>query len=149
MGKSGAFRSRHVLETVVPMQDFIPIFGITIPFAALVAIILGPGLIKDREKARMQETLRKAIDAGQTLPPEVIDAIARATDVLPTRTRDIRRGVLWLAVAASFTTMGIVANQFSFEDHANGSAVLFGIASLPGFIGLAFLILGLTARKTA
>ncbi|MBX7247503.1 MAG: hypothetical protein K1X35_00460 [Caulobacteraceae bacterium] len=127
------------------MEDIIPIFGITIPFAALVAIVLGPSLIRDREKARMQETLRKAIDAGQSLPPEVIEAMARAADVLPTRTKDIRRSVLLLALAGSLTVIGFLANYYSSGD-GNGAAVVWGIATIPGFIGVAYMLLGLMAK---
>jgi hypothetical protein len=128
------------------MGDLIPLFGITIPFAALVAIVLGPGYFKDREKARMQETLRKAIDSGQALPPEVIEAMARASDVLPTRTKDIRRAVILLALSGSLAVIGFIANYYSDGD--NGGPVAWGFATIPGFIGLAFLLLGLTAKPS-
>ena len=135
------------------MEDFIPIIAILVcvggPIAIFLALILGPGYYRDRERARLQETLRKAIDAGQSLPVEVIDAVAKASETLPTRTRDFRRAVILLAIAGAFTTMGFIADFYSFDDHANGAGVLWGIATIPGFVGLAFLALGLTSKAKA
>jgi hypothetical protein len=126
-----------------------PILICAIVFGTIIAVILGPGYLKSRERMKMQDNLRIAIEKGQPLPPEVIDAVARATDVLPTRTKDFRKAVILLAVAASFATIGFIAQQYSIDDHGNGAPVLWGIATIPGFIGLAFLLLGFTGKKTA
>jgi hypothetical protein len=46
----------------------------------------------------MQSTLRAAIDKGQPVPPEVIETMTRAVKTPPTRLRDLRAGVIWLAI---------------------------------------------------
>lgn len=112
-------------------------------FALIAAIVIGPGYLKSRERMRMQDNLRLAIEKGQPLPPEVIEAVARASDVLPTRTRDVRRATILMAVAASFSTMGLIAYQYSANTDANVAPVLWGFATIPGFIGLAYLALAL------
>ena len=120
---------------------------IPITFFLLIAtIVVGPRYLKSRETMRMQDTMRLAVDKGQPLPVEVVEAVARAINVLPTRTRDIRRAVVLLAVAASFTTIGFIAQYYS-ESDGNAGPVLWGIATIPGFIGLAFLALGLTNKS--
>jgi len=77
------------------MEDFIPIFAIFAVFGTITAIIVGPTYLKSREKREMQTTVRHAIDKGQDLPPELIDAMTRdVASKLPSRTRDIRRGII-------------------------------------------------------
>eukprot|EP01036_Dinobryon_divergens_P011146 gene11146-14987_t len=87
------------------MEDFIPLFAIFAVFGTITAIIVGPTYLKSKERQEMQATVRAAIDKGQPLPPEVIEALGReATKNIPSRTRDIRRGIIWLA-----TGIGIAA----------------------------------------
>ncbi len=126
------------------MEDFIPVFAIFAVFGTITAIVFGPTYLKSREKREMQATLRHAIDKGQELPAEVIDAMTR--DVargLPSRTRDIRRGIIWLAVGIGIAAFGVI-NDMSWdhdgwEGHfGNG---LLGVAAIPVTIGLAFIVL--------
>jgi hypothetical protein len=116
-------------------------------FLLIAAIVIGPGYLKSRERMKMQDNLRLAIEKGQPLPPEVIEAVARASDVMPTRTRDVRRATILMAVAASFSTMGLLAYQYSSNAEANAAPVLWGIATIPGFIGLAYLALALVNKN--
>lgn len=85
------------------MEDFIPIVAILAIFGSLTAIFVGPAYLRTREKRDVQKTVRAAIDKGQPLPPEVIDALSKeAARNLPSRTRDIRRGSSgWPAAPAS------------------------------------------------
>ena len=77
------------------MEDFIPVFGIFAVFGSITAIIVGPTWLKSREKREMQATLRHAMDKGQSLPPEVIDALIQdLSRNLPSRSSDLRRGVI-------------------------------------------------------
>ena len=56
------------------MEDFIPIFAIFAVFGTITAIIVGPTYFKARERRDIQKTVRAAIDKGQPMPPEVIEA---------------------------------------------------------------------------
>lgn len=108
------------------------------PFLMVVAIVVIPAWLKSRERREMQATLRAAIEKGQPLPPEVIEALSRENVKPPaTAARDLRLGVIWLAVALGVAVMGW---GFSFEE-PNILYVLGGIAAVPGFIGLAFIVL--------
>lgn len=126
------------------MEDFIPIFAIFAVFGSLTAIIVGPGYLKSREKREMQETLRRAIDKGQDLPAEVIDALTKdVSRNLPSRTKDIRTGIIWLAIGIGLAAFGfITGNSFGNDwDGNHFDTGLLGIAAIPTTIGLAFIAL--------
>ncbi|GAD58448.1 hypothetical protein MBEBAB_0698 [Brevundimonas abyssalis TAR-001] len=106
----------------------------------VVAIIAIPAWLKSRDRREMQQTLRTAIEKGQALPPEVIDALSQdAAKTVPSAARDLRVGVIWLAVA-----VGIAAAGWGLS-YADGDSEIFyvmgGLCAIPGFIGLAFIIL--------
>lgn len=126
------------------MEDFIPVFGIFAVFGSITAIIVGPTWLKSREKREMQATLRHAMDKGQSLPPEVIDALTQdVSRNLPSRSRDLRRGVIWLAVGIGIAAFGLINDLSSGgtdwgENLGDG---LLGVAAIPVTIGLAFIVL--------
>lgn len=131
-------------------MDITPILIVGIIFASIVAVIVGPGYLKSRERREMQETVRRAIDKGQPLPPEVIDAMSKdVSKNLPSRTRDIRRGIIWTAVGLGIAAFGLI-NSLLFDrigggwDHEEGvvfSGAPLAIAAIPVTIGLAFIVL--------
>lgn len=123
------------------MEDFIPIFAIFAVFGTITAIIVGPTYFKTRERRDMQVTVRAALDKGQPLPPELVNALSQdVIQKLPSRSRDIRRGVIWLAVGIGLAAFGLI-NDFNggWDNDVDG---LIGIAAIPLTIGLAFLVLG-------
>jgi Domain of unknown function (DUF6249) len=125
------------------MEDIIPIIAILAVFGTITAIIVGPTYLKTKERNETQETVRRAIDKGQPLPPEVIEAMSRdVTKSLPSRTRDIRRGVIWLAVGIGLAAFSVVSDIGGRGWHGNGfDSGLLGIACIPATIGLAFIVL--------
>jgi hypothetical protein len=127
------------------MNDFIPVFAIFAVFGTITAIVFGPAWLKSRERRDMQQTVRAAIDKGQPLPPEVIEALGKeATRNVPSRTRDIRRGIIWLAVGIGLAAFGLINdlswNGESWEGPDLGGGLL-GVAAIPATIGLAFIVL--------
>ena len=81
-------------------EGIVAIFIVGTIFAAIVAIIVGPSYLKSRERREIQTTVRTAIDKGQPLPPEVIEALSKdITKNLPSRTKDIRRGIIWVSAS--------------------------------------------------
>ena len=106
-------------------------------FAMIVAIVLVPSFYKSRERAEMQQTVRHALDKGQPLPPELVDAIARSTKRPATAHTDLRTGVIWVAIALGVATFRYATSYVENE----AMHPLMGIAAIPGFIGLAFIIL--------
>lgn len=120
------------------MDELVPIFGMFAVFGSLVAIVVGPGWIKARERREVQVTVRAALDKGQPLPPEVIETLTRdIAQNLSSRTKDLRRGVLTLAAAAGIALLGYAIGMEA------GEAVypMLGLAAVPAMIGLAFIVL--------
>ena len=124
------------------MEDFIPLFAIFAVFGTITAIVVGPTYLKSKERREMQATVRAAIDKGQPLPPEVIEALGKeATKNLPSRTRDIRRGIIWLAVGVGMAAFGIISDWDGNEWNGGMDNGLLGVAAIPVTIGLAFIVL--------
>ena len=124
-------------------MELTPILIVLIIFSAITAIIFGPSYLKSREKREIQDTVRHAIDKGQQLPADLIDAMTRdVASKLPSRSRDLRRGVIWLAVGIGIAAFSLLSD-LGWDDHelqqiGNG---LLGVAAIPATIGLAFIVL--------
>jgi len=131
------------------MEDFIPLVAVLSIFGTITAIFFGPTYLRSKERREMQETVRRAIDKGQPLPPEVIDAMSKdVTKNLPSRTRDIRRGVIWLATGIGIAAFSAISdatwnqNDGPFSSDAPfAGGPLLGFAAIPVVIGLAYLVL--------
>jgi len=124
-------------------MDTTPILIMLIIFGSITAIVFGPSYLKSREKREMQTTIRHAIDKGQALPPELIDAMTRdVASKLPSRTRDLRRGVIWLAAGIGIAAFSYLS-AMGWNDHdANEAmAAILGLSAIPVTIGLAFIVL--------
>ncbi len=121
--------------------------GILVPiffFICVAAVFIVPRYLKSRERSELQDTVRRAIDKGQPLPPEVLDAMTRDVRPAASPQRDLRTAIVWLAIAIGFAGFGFALN-YSNDDVPVG--VFLGIAAIPGAIGLAFLALGLLGKK--
>ena len=90
-----------------------------------------------RARRDVQETIRAAIQAGQTLTPETIEAIAM--DTHPAR-GDLRAGVVLLASAAALLVIAALIPLPQDGDTGLKALIAAG-AALPGFIGAARLLL--------
>lgn len=117
-------------------------FGILIPlapFLMVAAIVIVPAWLRTRDRREMQATVRAAIEKGQPLPPELVDALSK--DVRPRITssahRDMRIGVVLIFVAVGVALTGLALGQIN---HYAMYGTLSG-AAIPGMIGLAFVIL--------
>ena len=110
------------------------------PFLMVVAIIAIPAWLKSRDRREMQKTLRAAIDKGQPMPPEIIEAMSKEGARPPsTANRDMRIGVIWLAVALGVALFGWMLSYVDGDGEV--FYVMSGMAAIPGFIGLAFIVL--------
>ncbi|NBB15037.1 hypothetical protein GVN21_06675 [Caulobacter sp. SLTY] len=106
-------------------------------FAMIAAIVLVPGWLKSRERSEMQSTLRAAIDRGQDVPQEIIDAMTKNVKTAPTALSDIRAGIIWIAIGLGIGVMGYL---ISYE--ADGALhPMLGIGAIPVIIGLAYVVL--------
>ena len=110
-------------------------------FAMIAALVIAPRYFKSQERQKMAETLRVAIEKGQPLPAEVIDAMSsnvRSPGLPPSPQRDLRTGIIWLGIGVGFAALGLVV---SFEE-PDALFMCLGLATFPTFIGLAFIALG-------
>jgi Na+/H+ antiporter NhaC len=119
--------------------------NILIPILALLMPVFIVGIVfffRAKERSETQKTIRAAIEKGQDLPKEFMESLQKTqnnTEKSPAR--DLRNGVILLALAAALVAMDYI-DGYNFDD-------LTGFAAIPGFIGLALLILGFigNARK--
>ncbi len=115
-------------------EVLIPLAGIFM----IIAVTVGPAWLKSRERREMQDTLRAAVERGQPLPPELINALTKEqASKIPSASRDLRIGVILLALSAG------VAGAFMMLGYGidNEAKYIAGFAAIPGAIGLAFIIL--------
>ncbi|MET0337393.1 MAG: DUF6249 domain-containing protein [Caulobacter sp.] len=109
------------------------------PFIMVIAIVVIPQWLKSRERREMQATVRAAIEKGQPLPPELIEAMSK--EVKPTKTssaaRDVRIGVILIAVGAGIAAFGWMVGY----QESDAFYPLLGIGLIPGLIGVAYVVL--------
>jgi Na+/H+ antiporter NhaD/arsenite permease-like protein len=115
----------EALEILIPLTFF----------AMIAAIVIGPRYLKSLERRKMADTLRAAIDKGQPLPPEVINLLTADARPPASPQRDLRRGVILVAVALGLVVMGLVVGQ----GEPDATYPMIGVAAIPGFLGLALI----------
>jgi len=111
-------------------------------FAMIAVIVVAPRYLKSQERQKMADTLRAAIDKGQPLPPQVVEALSSDVKPPPSPQRDLRLGLIWLGVAIGLAGMGIA---IGFDD-PDWTYPMIGIACFPGFIGAAFIVMSILSK---
>lgn len=111
-------------EELIPIVMFL---GLTVVFCTLF-------WFRYRARRDMQETFRQAIEKGHELTPEIIDRLGHPA---ASKDKDLRLGVIWLALAVGLALVG-----FAIPDHGGDAlrGTLAG-AAFPFAIGVAYLIL--------
>ena len=118
-------------------------------FVMIAAIVIVPKWLRERDRARMYETLRVAYEKGQPVPPEVVEAMINPAKGAPAEPlaidtpahRDLRRGVIWLAIGLGFVAVGAAfyAGLYYVGGAQETFASFAAIGAIPACIGLAFL----------
>lgn len=111
-------------------------------FAMIAAVVIVPRYLKSLERMKLQDTLRAAVERGQPIPPEVVEAMSLAARPKPSPQRDLRVGIIWLGVAAGLAALGLLAGV----NEPDATYPALGLAALPGFIGLAFILISVLSR---
>lgn len=136
------------------MGEWIGVVGTVFFWTFLTAVILVPIYLRHRDRSQMQETLRTALEKGQTLPTELVTALQNsvASKTMPTREGDLRRGIVLIAVGLGFCALGygLWYGLMTVDDTAayitGGCTAGFG--AIPGLIGVAYLLLWASKRNT-
>ena len=122
----------------------------------VLGLALGPRYIRSRERQRLYDLMRVAYDKGQPVPPEVIAQLSaepQAEERLrsPGADADLRRAVVLIAVGLGLAGLGLglgwgigMASQIG---GAITGGVIAGCGAIPGFIGVAYLLLWLVERR--
>ena len=124
-------------------------------FSMIAAIVIVPQILRYRERARLHETLRRAYENGQPVPPELITALqsgAPAKDQVfdrPDRSaRDLRTGIIWLSIGLGLIAIGAAFYAALYYD--GGAAETFAgfvaAGAIPAFIGAAFMLLSFLGK---
>jgi len=126
------------------LGELIGLAAVVLIFGSIPGVIIAWRYFNSKERMKMQETIRLAIDKGQPLPPEVIDAISREAAPRASPQRDLRRGIVWIAVA-----LGMIGFAYALGYSDGGEAFwpVIGLAAFPGFIGLALVIMAILGHR--
>jgi hypothetical protein len=125
--------------------------GILVPlgfFAMIAAIVVVPRYFRSQERQKFADALRVAIEKGQPLPPEAIDAMAGEAPrqrLPPSPAKDLRMGIIWLGVAVGLAMFGVMMGM----SEPDWTYPMLAFAAFPAFIGLAFIALGLLNKPKA
>lgn len=134
-----------------------------IVFGAIAGVILLPIYWRNQMRRRVLEMVKELAGTGAPMPPDLVLSLMSPPPQaspkppkppLPGRERDIRRGVLLLSLTVGIALIGLAAFGIgnASGDGAEAAGVGIGIAAvgaIPGCIGLAFLLLGLTQKAEA
>jgi hypothetical protein len=118
---------------------FIPL----IFFVAVVAIVWLFQHFGLKRRAEAFTTLRLAIEKGQPLTPEALEAMARISSPIA----DLRRGIVFVAIAAGFAAFGFTIGYNASGDFREFVRGIYGVSMFPLFIGLAFIGLHVFANE--
>ena len=112
--------------------------GLWVPismFAGLTIIISLFFWFRFRARSEMQQTIRSAIEKGQELTPELVESLGKPEK--PVKDKDLRFGLIWLAIAIGLGVFGFAMGQIEDEVFP----IFSGIAALPFMIGVAYMIM--------
>lgn len=120
---------------------------VLIPVASLAMIVAVVWLFQHfafRKRSEAFQTLRLAIEKGQPISPEALEAMARISSPIA----DFRRGIVFVAIAAGFAAFATILGWGrSGDDWPEVMRALYGVATFPLFIGAAFLGLHFFANE--
>ena len=129
-------------------------------WAFVLVLVLGltlvPRYLRSRDRQKTIELMRIALEKGQPLPPELVTALS-APEPQPRRgggggqSPDLRRAIVLIAVGLGIAGLGAgMGWGIGFSSPEGGAVVggiIAGVGAIPGFIGLAFLVLWFTTSR--
>jgi len=109
-------------------------------FAVIGIIVWLLAYFKFRTRAEMQQTIRLALEKGNEMSPELLSQLVPEPD----EHRDLRRGLVWLALALGLALCGV------FVPDPTGHAFrgCMAGAAFPLAIGAAYMIMWMYTSKS-
>ena len=120
---------------------------ILIPISIFIMVVAVVWLFQHfgfRKREEAFKTLRLAIEKGQPLTPDALEAMARISSAIA----DLRRGIVFVAIAAGFAAFSAIIGWNATGEFRDVVRGLYGVAMFPLFIGLAFLGLHFFANES-
>jgi hypothetical protein len=117
--------------------------------ALVLGLAIGPRYIRSRERQKLYDLMKVAYEKGQPVPPELVASLTKEPTSSPVarsgRSSDLRRAIVLIAVGLGMAGLGLgFGFGLSFASHTAGAIVggiIAGSGAVPGFIGVAYLIL--------
>lgn len=106
-------------------------------FGFITCMVIAPMIFKNRERTRVHETIRHAIDKGQA-PMELMEQLKE--NMTPRPQRDIRTGCILIAVGAAWAVFATCISKVAGAQEP--FFAMIGLSAFPGLIGLVFLAFG-------
>lgn len=122
--------------------------------ALVLGLVLAPRYLRSRDRQKTIELMRIALEKGQPLPPELIASLTKEPE--PRRagvgpSSDLRRAIVLMAVGLGIAGFGAgIGYGIGYASPVGGAVVggiIAGIGAIPGFIGVAFLVLWLATGR--
>lgn len=112
------------------VEDWVPI----VMFIGLTVVMCSLFWFRFRARSEMQQTIRMALDKGHELTPDIIDRLGHPK---AGKYKDLRLGVIWLALAVGLALVGVAVP----DDGGDALRGCLAGAAFPVAIGLAYLLL--------
>ncbi|MDQ7018930.1 MAG: DUF6249 domain-containing protein [Robiginitomaculum sp.] len=120
------------MEILVPLS----------PFIMVIALVWLGAWSRAKSNKEVQKSIQKAIEKGVELTPETIKAMG-VQERSPQS--DLRSGLILIAIA-----FGLIVLSFGISEAGESSeiiAIMTGVAAIPGFIGVALLMMHFFMKK--
>jgi hypothetical protein len=123
----------------------------------LLTLILTPLFLRSKERMRLLELVRAGSERGEPMPPELVRTLmSQPKPYRPSHIRDMRLGIVLISFAIAVEIIAFcfysairVDDPNDWNEAASVAIGIAGFGALPACIGLAFILLSLTAKKTA
>ena len=113
-------------------------------FAMVVAIVWLFQHFAAKKRMEAFKTLQIAIEKGQPLTPETLQSMARLRSPIA----DLRWGIIFVAIAAGFASFATIVTFGHSGEAGEVRQALYGVATFPLFLGIAFLGLHFFANES-
>ena len=123
------------------LHDLVPIVASVAPFIFVICVLAIKALREFQEQRLRHETIRLAIERGQTLPPELLAPSKGGGG----QSDDRKAGLILIAVAIG---VALFFHGFPFPPDAQVAHGVVWLASIPGLIGVALLINWVLNRRS-
>lgn len=115
-------------------------------FGSVVLIVWVIVSNRTRRNREVLETVRTAIQSGQSMTPETIRALGVEQKK---KGGDLRWGIILVAIALAFITLGYTIGAVDGGDSEEAFVIMTGVAAFPGLVGVALILMGLFMRDKA